>query len=206
MPDPETVLVNKAIDGDAAALTELLDRHSESVRASLHGQLPARWQSLLSADDVLQETYVDAFLDIRAFRPQGEGAFPAWLHTLAKRNLLDAVRMLEADKRGGHRIAVQPGGDTSLDALLDSLTHSQSTPSGVAARREAGDLLRRAIAALPAAYRQVIQSYDLDGRPIDEVAAALQRSPGATHLLRLRAHRRLREILGSASRFFSGSA
>ncbi len=37
----------------------------------------------------------------------------------------------------------------------------------------------------------------------DEVAAALDRSPGAVYMLRARAHDHLRVILGSASRYLS---
>ena len=39
-----------------------------------------------------------------------------------------------------------------------------------------------------------------------EVASALNRSPGAILMLRARAHNRLRQILGTASDFLSGSA
>ena len=42
--------------------------------------------------------------------------------------------------------------------------------------------------------------YDLMGKPVAEVAAALGRSEGAVYLLRVRAHRRLADILGAKSR------
>jgi DNA-directed RNA polymerase specialized sigma24 family protein len=47
--------------------------------------------------------------------------------------------------------------------------------------------------------------YDLEGRPVQEVAQALGRSPGAVYMLRARAHRRLSEIMGTASRYVTDS-
>lgn len=191
----DTPLIARARAGDREALGELLARHAPALRRALHGAIPARWQALLSIDDVTQDTYVDVFLDIATFVPVGEGAFLQWLVTIAKRNLLDALKSLEAGKRGGDRTP-QRVPRSSLDALCE-------TPSGTAAAKEAAQALEQVIARLPESYRSVIAAYDLERRPIEAVAAQLGRSEGAVYLLRNRAHRRLRELLGRASRFFS---
>ncbi len=102
-------LLQQACEGDEAALGKLLDRHTPELRRVVAGKLSTRWQSLLSEEDVLQETFTDAFLDIDQFKPGPDSAFLAWLTTLATRNLLDAIRMLEADKRGGRVRRVTPG-------------------------------------------------------------------------------------------------
>ncbi len=75
---------------------------------------------------------------------------------------------------------------------------------------EIGDLLyrgrsalQRALSDLPAPARQVIQLYDLEERPIDEVARVLGCSPGAVYVRRGRIHRRLRELLGPTTGFFT---
>ena len=199
--------LGKAIEGDEQALTELLEKYGSGVRRGLAGDIPKRWRSLLSEDDVLQQTYVDAFRDIRRFDGEDEGSFRRWLETLAKRNLLDAVKMLEADKRGGDRRRVEPGpGDESIVGLYEMLGGTTSTPSRIAARREARDVLTQALESLPGDYRQVIEMYDLSGRSIEEVASALQRSHGATYMLRARAHRLLCEIMGTAARYLSETA
>jgi DNA-directed RNA polymerase specialized sigma24 family protein len=57
----------------------------------------------------MQQTYTDAILDIHQLLACTEEAFAAWLHTLARRNLFDAIRLLEAEKRGGQRRRVKPG-------------------------------------------------------------------------------------------------
>ena len=66
--------------------------------------------------------------------------------------------------------------------------------------------LKKALESLPTAYRQVIEMYDLEGRPIEEVAVALKRSSGATYMLRSRAHRLLCEVMGTESKYLSEKA
>jgi RNA polymerase sigma factor (sigma-70 family) len=154
----------------------------------------------------MQQTYADAFLSINRFVPRGEGAFRAWLIRLAKRNLLDAVRMLSAEKRGGNRAAVGGGvSGESLAALYEMMEASISSPSGGAARAESKSALQDAIEKLPPEYAKVVRLYDLEGLPVERVAAELTRSVGAVYMLRARAHERLSELMGSPSQFFTNA-
>jgi RNA polymerase sigma-70 factor (ECF subfamily) len=196
---PESNLITRAVAGDDDALAMLLERHGPTVRARVTVDLPRRWQALLSVDDVLQQAYTDAFLAIRRFVPQGEGAFPAWLTRLARNAMLDAVDMLQAAKRGGDRHQVQADTNRSLTTLLDAVRSLSATPSRIVAGSEALAAMRDAIARLSPDYRTVIESYDLQERSIEEVAASLGRSIGACYMLRARAHRLLAEALGGAS-------
>ena len=197
-------LVKQVGEGHRPALTELLGRHAPTVRQAVAKQIPRRWRSLLSEDDVMQQTYADTIRGIGQFVAAEEGSFAAWLAALARCNLQDAIRMLEAEKRGGDRRRLgRAGSDGSFVALCELLSSSGSTPSGHFARDEARSALEQAIKRLPKTYRRVLKMYDLEGETIQEVAAALNRSPGAVYMLRARAHDRLREILGSTSKFFS---
>jgi RNA polymerase sigma factor (sigma-70 family) len=60
--------------------------------------------------------------------------------------------------------------------------------------------LRQALASLPAAYREVVERYELGGESAREVARGLGRSVGAVFMIRARAIKRLLELLGSVSR------
>jgi RNA polymerase sigma-70 factor (ECF subfamily) len=207
MSEAEEELIARAICGDEDALCQLLERHGAAVRRRLESRIPHASQSMLSADDLMQETYVDVFLEIRCFVLQGPGSFHAWLSKIAERNLIDALRMLQTAKRGGGRQKVEPANrNESTLALWEKLSGSGTTPSHAAARVEARHRLEAAIQRLPSHYRQVVEEYDLDGRPIEEVAALLDRSPAAVYMLRARAHRLLAELLGSSSAFLSDSA
>jgi len=197
-------LLQQACAGDEAALGKLLDRHTPELRRVVAGKLSTKWQSLLSEEDVLQETFTDAFLDIDQFKPGPGSAFLAWLTTLATRNLLDAIRMLEADKRGGRVRRVTPGAsDESYADLMGQLGGTATSPSGHAARDEAKTALDQAILKLPDHYGRVIRMYDLEEQPLADVAEAMGRTRGATSIMRHRAIRMLGEIMGTASHYLS---
>jgi RNA polymerase sigma-70 factor (ECF subfamily) len=200
-------LVAKARAGDDTAMSELLSRHGPEVRRGLTGRIPPRLRSLISEDDVMQQTYTDAFLGIGNFTPKGENAMVRWLTRVAQRNLLDAIEMLEADKRGGKARKIEsPGGDESYVALYELMGASSSTPSRKAATDEAKTALEDAIKNLPENYAKLIRMYDLEGQPIEDVAKAFKKSSGAVYMLRARAHRRLREIMGASSQFFTDAS
>ena len=205
MATSEGELLTKVIAGDTAALGELLERYGPQVRGEL--SIDRKWQSLLSADDVMQVTYLEAFLQISRFSPCGEGSFRAWLRRIAENNLRDAIRELQRAKRPQPQKRVTaPSGDDSFVALFDLLAGTTSTPSRRAARREIADMLEAAIRELPDDYQTVVRRCDLESDSASEVASAMGRSTGAVYMLRARAHERLREALGSESKFFSDRA
>ena len=198
MDPPSADILARACNGDSAALAELLESHTPKLCADLRSRIPNRWRALLAIEDVLQETYTDVFLSIRGFVPRGEGAFVAWLRKLAQNNLLEAIRALEAEKRGGGMRPARFGVDQDdrtdfMDALLPAGT--QTTPSQFMTRQESRLSLEAALADLPAHYRLAVQRYDLEGRTIDETAAEVGCSPGGVHLIRHRAFKQLRRLL-----------
>ncbi len=196
--------LSRAIAGDKEALTQLLQQYGPALRRRFQDEISARWQSVFSLDDLIQETYVDAFIHIGDFVPRGEGSFEGWLTTIAKNNLRSAAEMLTAAKRGGKRRRIELGRtDDSYMELYDLLGGTTSTPSRHAARAEARGALEKVLQQLPKDHRSVVQMYDLEGKDVEEVAKALQRSPGAIFMLRARAHRALQRLLGAASKYFT---
>lgn len=201
-------LLNRATRGDEEALVRLLKQHSPEIQRGLAGDISRQWRAVLSAEDVMQQTYCDAFLDINKFRGKTESSFVAWLRTMAKHNLKDAIEMLNAEKRRpkkGRRTESEATAD-SYDDLLGRLCATSTTPSRCAARNERTTAIKDAITKLPDDYRHVVRMCDIQGWSLEEAADALNRTKGAVAMLRVRAHRRLAEIMGSASRFLSGSA
>ncbi|MBK9119973.1 MAG: sigma-70 family RNA polymerase sigma factor [Phycisphaerales bacterium] len=200
MPDFECIL-GRARVGDDDALAELLERFGPATRGEL--KLAARWQGEIDLDDVMQITYVDAFLRIGSCVAQHEATFQAWLVQIARHNLLDAIRGLEADKRPPvtRRITSGSNGDSYVQ-LCELLGGSTSTPSRTVSREELRTHIDAAIQRLPADYAQVIRLMDLEGHSGVETAARMGRSRAAVHMLAGRARERLRELLGSATRFF----
>lgn len=205
MDASEKELLIDARAGNESALGRLLESHATAIRQSIAGRIPAHFRPVLSEDDVLQQTFADAFRDIDRFEDRGEGAFSAWLSSLARCNLQDALKMLQAQKRGGNRRRVQPQSDDLSDEfLLEVLCRTDTTPSRHAARDEARTILKARLAELPEDYRTVVEDYDLFGKTIEEVSERMNRSPGAVYMLRARAHDRLRRLMGDTSNFFTG--
>jgi RNA polymerase sigma-70 factor, ECF subfamily len=202
MPDDD--VLERAKRGDRDALTDLFKRYGPTARRAIAGRIPKRWQSLLSEDDVMQQTYGDAVFKIGQLVAENEATFAGWLVSIAQRNRQDAVKYLEAEKRGGNRRPVNKvATDESFISLIRLISDSGTTPSGAAGTREALEAMKKMIQQLPEDYRQVVVMYDLEGCPVKEVAEALKRSEGAVFMLRARAHDRLRELM---SAFFTKSS
>lgn len=200
-PDIEQLL-RKAQAGDRAALVEILDATGQRVRPRIEGKLSPALRAVLDADDVMQVTYLEAVMRFKSFTGGGASGFLAWLSRLAENNLIDAVRSLEAAKRGDPRKKVASREESMTD-LINVLGVTHTTPSRVAAKGEAASVIEVALRALPPDYERVIREFDLEGKPMAQVAQAMGKSEGAAYMLRARAHDRLKEILGSESKFFS---
>jgi len=196
----EMELMQQAVAGDVTACMSLLERFAPQVRSRL--SVDAKHQARVGIDDVMQVTYLEAFLQIKRFKPLGDGAFLAWLTQIARNNLRDAVKSpgIDVERRA---VAVSP--DESVATFLHELGADTTTPSSSAARREMLRIIDEAVANLPRDYREVIRLHDLEGHPMREVAERVGRSTGAVHMIRARALDYLRQVLPSAGAFFSKS-
>ena len=195
MTGSEDELLIRAMGGERAAVGELLVQHAAGIRQRIEGRIGRRWRSSLSADDVVQEACVDAIRDIVRFVPSGDGSFVSWLEKIARRNLVDAIRGLKADRRGGDRRRLEHPVDKSYVDILCQIEATITSPSGQIARQERIQELKDAIANLPEAYRRIVELYDLEGRPIEEVSAMCGLRAGTIHMRRMRAFRMLRELI-----------
>ena len=151
----------------------------------------------------MQITYLEAYLHVDQLSAQRIGGFVAWIARMAENNLRDAVRGLEALKRPhpDRRWTPSPDED-SHSALLASLGVTTSTPSRKLVRREAIELLGRAIERLPKSYQEVVRGAELEGCAVSDVAATMGKSVGAVLMIRARARDRLAHLLRPAMSSF----
>lgn len=191
----------RAVAGDRDALAALLAEVAVPIHAELQREIGPRWNGQLEADDVMQVTYLEAFLRIHAFAPVDLDGFRAWVRRIALNNLQDAVRELSREKRRpkGRRIALGSTGESALD--LAELMQSPATASSVVSLEESKQLLDAALKQLPPDYERVLRLCDLEGQTGAQAAAAMGRSHGAIKMLIARARERLREMLGTQSRY-----
>jgi RNA polymerase sigma-70 factor (ECF subfamily) len=203
--DDGSTLVRQAVQGDESALSRLLEQYGPEVERSL--EIRREWRSVLDRADIMQVTYVEAFLRIGRFDATRAEPFAAWLRRIAENNLRDAMRGLQRQKRPQPANRVQASSDRDASGeLLATLGVATTTPSRLAARDERSARLHVLLDTLPEDYGRVVRLYDLEGLPIAEVARKMNRSPGALHMLRARAHDSLREVLGAESAWFTSAS
>jgi RNA polymerase sigma-70 factor (ECF subfamily) len=203
-PDEEDALIARAVAGDATALESLLLKYYDRLLRRVSRDIPQNLPSVLSAEDVLQDTFVEAFRSIRRFTPQGEQRFFSWLGTIAAHRLTDAIKALRRAKRGGGMRPLRPADDSrGIAALLENLKVSERTPSRSVAVREAVSAVRVALSGSKEEYREVLQLRYLEGLPVTATAERMNKTEAAVHKLSGRALERLRQALGRSSKYFS---
>jgi len=199
-------LIAQAIGGGRVALERLLLEHYTRLSRHIAPRLAGPLKRLLSAEDIVQETFIQAIRDIGACTCRTEVSFAAWLNTIADHRLLDAVKKLKRKKRGGGHVHVHGMGDDaygSMVNLVEMLSDGGHRPSQSAARREGVQAIQVGIAALPDDQRQAVRLHHLDGKSIEETAAAMGRTPGAVRGLLRRANQALRDALVRATLWLS---
>jgi len=188
--------------GDSAAFPDVIDRSDEElVRQVLAGQtalyelLMRRYNERLyraaraitrndgESEEVLQQTYVNAFANLHQFN--GQARFATWLTRIAINESLATVR---------RRVKYEPidddamaGRDTSMPVILD--------PERQAFTGELRDLLEWAIDGLADGYREVFVLRDVEGLSTAETAECLGVSDDVVKTRLSRARAALRQAL-----------
>ena len=198
-------LLERAIEGEVVALEQLLWSHYDRLQRRIQRKIPAGMRGALSAEDILQTTFVDAWKNISSFSPQGDDAFYRWIATIAERKLTDRVRAQGAAKRGGNKaVAGTPqAAASSMMNLVDLVATDWKSPSGSVAYREAERILTVALGHLKEDYRTAISMRYLQGKPVAEIAECLNRTERAVQMICNRSLKKLREALGRSSLYLS---
>ncbi|HSM58931.1 MAG TPA: bifunctional nuclease domain-containing protein [Candidatus Sulfomarinibacteraceae bacterium] len=176
-PDPvdDATLVTRSLDGDRAAFGLLVERHRDSVERVLR----AMFANLADVEDLVQESFLRAHLDLDHLRHHAR--FGAWVRAIA-------VNLARMEIRSG-RLAV------SLDAVRPGTGLARPSPERLAEQRELARRIRQAVAALPPAEREAISQVYFQERSHREAAQQLNTSVGAIKVRVYRGRRRLRKSL-----------
>lgn len=202
----DRTLLNSAVAGDAIAFEHLLLEHFSALRRHIEPQIPRTARRHLAAEDVLQEAFAQAFRDIGRVHATTSGEFFAWLKSIADHRLIDLLRMLRRSKRGGQRLQLSTfsaHAGASMANLLEVVGFDFNRPDRSAARREAEQAVRVAVATLPENQREVICARYFSGKSIDEIASNTGRTPAAIRGLIHRAKEQLRTAMGRSSKWMS---
>ncbi len=99
-------LIEQAINGDRAATADLLASHADRLVRRLEMRLKLNPFTDFSADDVLQEVFVDVFRGIGTFQLDRGVPFDAWLNRVTDNQLATFLRDRSRLKRGGRACAL----------------------------------------------------------------------------------------------------
>jgi RNA polymerase sigma-70 factor (ECF subfamily) len=141
------------------------------------------------AEDVTQDVLLQVVRKLPEFR--GESALPTWLHRVTVNAALSHRRRQAVREERAASRSVDGYGDDELQ-LPDRPT---PPPEELLADRELKQLIDRAVAGLPAAYRVVFELSDIEGMPNADIAARLDMSLPAVKSRLHRARAMLRDAL-----------
>ena len=178
--EPDVALLERIRAGDEDAFRALFERHLPELSARIDRWLPARVRRKVSVSDVLQEAQIVAFRRLPEFVDRGlEDGVRRWLLRVARLEVRAAVqRYATTAKRAVGREVTR--GDRAATA---EFAGREPTPSQLAVASETEDMARRALAALPEDYREVLHLTMEARLPPREVAALMGRSPEAVRKL-----------------------
>jgi RNA polymerase sigma-70 factor (ECF subfamily) len=195
--DPE-LLLQQARAGDVATLGRLLEMYRRYLSLLARVQIGQRLQGKVDAEDLVQETFLDAHRNFPRFQGRSEGELIRWLRQILAAKLADLLRRYLGTHARDVRLEREiEGAFDQSSVLLDrGLLAPQSSPSQQASRREQAVLLADALGELPVDYREVIVLRHLEGLTFPEVAGRMGRTVDSVEKLWMRALVQLRQLLG----------
>ena len=187
--------LRRAIAGDKDALERLLLGEYAALIRFVEPRIPADLRGVLSADDVLQDSFVLAFRDVGQFDPSRGIAFGAWLRGIVDHRMMDSIRYLRRKKRGGAFRRKEKLSDplrSSIKAFIETVLDDEDTPSQIVAKDEAIDAMQVAIDTLPDDQRTAVKLRFLMHKSVEETAEQMNRTVDAVRGLLHRAKQTLR--------------
>ena len=184
-------------------LPEVFEAYRERLLALARRNLNPILLRRVSPEDVVQETFAAACARPGFFAERPDIPLYLKLRTLLFQTLTDlARRHLQSAKRDAYKEVVpEDGPNTEAQSAWESFAATVTGPMTHAAREERHALLRRTLAALPDADRQILELRHFDGLSNLACAEALGLSPKAASLRYVRALQRLQRRLLELTEF-----
>ncbi len=145
---PDQALAERARQGDAAAIGELLEKHGRRV----HGRLYRLLGASAELDDLVQQTFVEAIRSLAGFR--GDSSFATWLDRITCRVAYRSVPQRRS---------------VSLESVPDPVDETLDPHEKLRAR-ETCFRLSRLLDRLTPKKRTAFVLHAVEGKPTREVA------------------------------------
>ncbi len=106
-------LLDRAGQGDAAAVNGLLDRHRTALRRMIELRLDRQLQRRVDASDVVQDVLVEANRRLSEYLATRKLPFHLWLRQMARDRIIDAHRR--------HKVAARRSIDREQSLVVPAL-------------------------------------------------------------------------------------
>jgi RNA polymerase sigma-70 factor (ECF subfamily) len=178
--------------GDDLALATLFERLRERLGRMVHFRLDPRLVGRIDAEDVLQETFLEAKKRLQAFRDDDK-PFLVWARLITQQTMIDLHRKhLGAKMRSAGREVHAPASGTLSGFFVGHIT----SPSGAVMREELRQKIEQALAAMDEIDREVLLLRHFEELSNKEAAAVLGIQENAASNRYVRALGRLKGFLG----------
>jgi len=197
---PQTlVLLDRARQGDAAAVNGLLARHRAAIRRMIDHRLDRVVQRRVDASDIVQDVLLEANRRLGDYLANPTMPFQLWLRHMARDRVIDAHRRhrVAASRSLDREVPLESPADAdgSQTDLADGLADRELTPAAVATWHELERRFATAVEQLDEADRQIVLLRHFEHLSTAEAAEVLGLSKPAVGMRYLRAMRRLRVLL-----------
>lgn len=185
--EEERRLIARCVAGDAEAFRPLVVSYQRQAFAVALRMLGSR----SDAEDVAQQSFIDAFNALDRFRDEGRPrAFSTWLLRIVVNRSKDVLKSKRRTEQPLDREVA--GGDAVF-------AHDPSNPEANASGGQRRRRLEAALLAVPAKYREVLVLKDVEDLSYEEIRTIL-RLPITTLKMRVvRARAMLRDLLETAA-------
>jgi RNA polymerase sigma-70 factor (ECF subfamily) len=173
----DRALVRLVVEGDSRAFEPLFMRHKDII----YTMLVKRSCNPDDVDDMLQEAFMKAFVNINRYNPDYD--FGAWICTIAKNTFVDFNRSRRSK-------ALNPDNNLPLDSRHTNTAQATApTPEESIINAQQRAQIERYIATLPEDYRQLFIMRFVEEYTYEEIAETLQMKLGTvkTRIFRVRA-------------------
>ena len=174
-PDDAEVIA-RVLDGEKQQFEHLVGRYQET----LYRHAVAIVLDHDAAADMVQDAFVRAYVNLRHCRDRSR--FRAWLFRTLRNRCLDHLK--DASRR-----------NVRLEDVVEPPVDESEGPGARAERNEQRTQIRRALAQLSPALREVFVMHYVDGMPYEAMAELLDASASALKMRALRARQALSAAL-----------
>jgi RNA polymerase sigma-70 factor (ECF subfamily) len=186
-------LLEQVRQGDRQALGRLLARHRDKLIAFLDCHLDPDLRARLDPSDVAQETQLEVMRRMDDFLRRQPMPFHLWLRKTAYERLLNLRRDHRRSRRSVEREVAWPERSSLL--LARPFLHGGPSPSRQAEAHEIAARVRRAVAELTQADREVLLMRNAEELTYEEIACLLDIEATAVRKRYGRALIRLQRVL-----------